>query len=342
MKTNLVGALFLTMLASLADIAVCSDWGSDISRSGERIQRLTSSPHSAILQGMTYPGGKNGAGVYQTIINLMPPHEVYIEPFLGGGAVMRAKRPARVNIGVDLVASALLTVQGSVATLAGNGGEILRQASIVGNGDARDSADLARGIGGDGVRGESPETELAGNGVGSSFEFHQTDGIAFLEAYRFTGSELVYCDPPYLMTRRKGRRLYEHEMNAVDHRRLLRVLQELNSNAMVSGYWSKLYADALQGWNHVTYETMTRGGTKATEWLWFNFPAPVELHDYRYLGQNFRERERIKRKKNRWTARLLRMPALERQALLAAIAATARSSDVRSPHAGSGDGARRL
>ena len=32
---------------------------------------------------MTYPGGKNGAGIYQRIINHMPPHETYIEAFLG-------------------------------------------------------------------------------------------------------------------------------------------------------------------------------------------------------------------------------------------------------------------
>jgi DNA adenine methylase len=51
---------------------------------------------------MPYPGGKGGAGVYQTIINGMPRHEVYVEPFLGGGAVMAAKRPACLNIGVDL------------------------------------------------------------------------------------------------------------------------------------------------------------------------------------------------------------------------------------------------
>jgi hypothetical protein len=31
---------------------------------------LTPSPFSAMLAGMVYPGGKNGAGVYQTIINL--------------------------------------------------------------------------------------------------------------------------------------------------------------------------------------------------------------------------------------------------------------------------------
>ena len=32
---------------------------------------------------MPYPGGKGGAGVYQTIINGMPRHEVYVEPFFG-------------------------------------------------------------------------------------------------------------------------------------------------------------------------------------------------------------------------------------------------------------------
>jgi DNA adenine methylase len=45
----------------------------------------------------------------------------------------------------------------------------------------------------------------------------------------------------------------------------------------------------------------------------------VGLHDYRYLGDDFRERERIKRKTKRWTAKLQSMPILERQALLSAI-----------------------
>jgi DNA adenine methylase len=34
----------------------------------------------------------------------------------------------------------------------------------------------------------------------------------------------------------------------------------------------------------------------------------LALHDYRYLGEDFRERERIKRKKQRWTDRLERLP----------------------------------
>ena len=88
---------------------------------------------------------------------------------------------------------------------------------------------------------------------------------------------------------------------------------------MISGYWSALYADALKDWNSTHFQAMTRGGRTATEWLWYNYPEPVALHDYRFLGENFRERERIKRKKQRWTERLHSMPILERRALLAAI-----------------------
>lgn len=66
-------------------------------------------------------------------------------------------------------------------------------------------------------------------------------------------------------------------------------------------------------------EAMTRGGRLATEWLWFNYQKPHALHDYRYLGEDFRERERIKRKKQRWVKRLKMMPHLERYALLSAI-----------------------
>lgn len=49
---------------------------------------------------MGYAGGKGR--LWQDIVSLMPPHETYIETHLGGGAVMRNKRPARVSIGVDI------------------------------------------------------------------------------------------------------------------------------------------------------------------------------------------------------------------------------------------------
>jgi DNA adenine methylase len=47
-------------------------------------------------------GAKSGNGVYQAIVNLMPPHDTYIEAFLGTGAIMHRKAPAIRTIGLDL------------------------------------------------------------------------------------------------------------------------------------------------------------------------------------------------------------------------------------------------
>ena len=57
--------------------------------------------------GVSYAGGKDGAGVYQAIINQMPEHRIYVELFLGMGAALRHKRPAPGgSIGVDNQAAA--------------------------------------------------------------------------------------------------------------------------------------------------------------------------------------------------------------------------------------------
>lgn len=51
---------------------------------------------------MNYPGGKGASGAYQQVINQIPPHRVYIEPFVGGGAVFRHKAPAASSVLADL------------------------------------------------------------------------------------------------------------------------------------------------------------------------------------------------------------------------------------------------
>jgi DNA adenine methylase len=213
-----------------------------------------------------YPGAKNGAGVYQQIINQMPPHEVYIETHLGTGAVLRRKRPARRNIGIDIDLQVI---------------------------DAFD-------------------------GKGLDVQLVHGNATFYLSAISYTGRELVYADPPYWPDSRKDLNLYRHEMTREQHAELLDVLTALPCKVIISGYWSDYYAQRLKGWRTHTFQAMTRHGL-ATEWLWMNFDEPTELHDYRYLGEDYRERERIKRKVNRWTRRLNAMDRLERQALLAAL-----------------------
>jgi DNA adenine methylase len=283
---------------------------------------------------MQYPGGKGTA--YQKIINLIPPHTTYIESHLGGGAVMAHKAPARLNIGIDInpivlsVTAESIAPDSPVVSSEGAGSlELARLASIAGNGEF--SVTVRKGD----ARGEHRQIEryqmaspemgvrdlIAGNGGPSGeFRFVVGDAVAFLEGYRFTGGEFVYSDPPYVMSSRKCQRpLYAYEYDDVAHERLLAALLLLPCPVAISGYWSELYADVLAGWHTYTFTSQTRGGTPAEEWLWMNYPRPDALHEYTYLGEGFRERERIKRKKDRWLAKLRRMPRLERQAILWAI-----------------------
>jgi len=235
---------------------------------------------------MRYPGGKAGPGVYQRIICQMPPHDVYVEPFLGGGAVMRYKRLARLNVGIDL------------------DGAVVQRA-----------ADLARA-------GEwISRSTSAGSGESAAFEFLHQDGVAWLARWTAPPRTLVYCDPPYLMSARSSQqRKYRCELSSADHARLLEVVQRLPCMVMVSGYPSEVYDLALSSWRVIRYRTMTHGGPR-TECLWMNYLEPAELHDYGYLGEGFRERERIRRMQARWRRRLAVMPSLERYALLSAIRA---------------------
>ena len=68
---------------------------------------------------MSYAGGKAAPGTFHKIISLMPPHQIYIEPFLGGGAIMRLKRPAQLNIGIDRDRAAIEKARPPAESLAG-------------------------------------------------------------------------------------------------------------------------------------------------------------------------------------------------------------------------------
>ena len=56
---------------------------------------------------MEYFGSKATSGLCQALIALMPPHSVYIESHLGGGALMKRKPTGVRSIGIDRDAQAL-------------------------------------------------------------------------------------------------------------------------------------------------------------------------------------------------------------------------------------------
>jgi hypothetical protein len=131
----------------------------------------------------------------------------------------------------------------------------------------------------------------------------------------------IYADPPYVRSVRRAafRPIYRHELTDAQHRDLLSLLTAMRTCAvMISGYRSKLYDQVLAHWRRIDFRAMTRGGP-AIESVWINYAPPKALHDYSHLGKNFRERERIKRKRARWVARLAAMPELERACIREAL-----------------------
>ena len=210
---------------------------------------------------MRYDGGKGV--VYPHIINLMPPHWRYIETHLGGGAVMRHKRPAEVQVAIEI----------DRAVIESHGPTLNRVCEVI-----------------------------------------EADAVEWLEQANLDEGTLVYADPPYHPETRRRRRVYRHDYTEEDHERLLEILLGLPTMVMISGYACPLYEDRLRTWNRHTFLAKTHVGMRR-ECVWFNYPRPIHLHDYRYLGETFREREVIRRRQARLKERLLRLSATERASI---------------------------
>ncbi len=223
-----------------------------------------------------YPGGKGAMGAAQHIINNMPPHETYVELFLGMGAVMRTKRKARFSIGVEIDL------------------EVLRNF-------------------------EAPFEEIA------LFNQDALNWLAARPNLTQDGEALIYCDPPYLNT--KTRQRYKHRFNEEQHRHLLRLIKDASAFVMISGYRSKLYDEELEDWQTYDFQATGRDGKSHTETLWMNYPPQERLHDYRFLGNNFREREAISRRLKRNTRRIAQWPIQQQYALMRSLGEAFREED---------------
>lgn len=202
-----------------------------------------------------YKGGKNGNGTYQTVINQIPPHDIYAELFAGSAAIFFNKLPAAISILCDksgLQCKKLINK--------------IEPGIIVLNSDTVAAIEVF---------------------------------VTLFNVLHSCGQRIfLYLDPPYPMSSRKyQKQIYTHEMSDKDHIALLEGVISAKFPVAISTYQNKMYSEKLKNWRLLEYQSITRGGT-ATELLYMNYGKPGKLHDYRYLGDNFREREAISRRKN--------------------------------------------
>jgi len=143
------------------------------------------------------------------------------------------------------------------------------------------------------------------------------DSVDFLKQFARAGEDtLIYLDPPYLLeTRASQKQLYNYEMSAADHVAFLGYVISLSCRLVISHYPCGLYNSFLSSWNYFDIPVSVRGRV-CNERVYFNYQDPVDLHDYRYLGNDRTDRQRIRRKLHRLALKLQELNPKERNCIL--------------------------
>lgn len=234
-----------------------------------------------------YYGGK--VGLAPIIVDLLPPHRVYIEPFFGAGAVLFAKRPSAHEIvndvdgdivtffrvlrerTDDLEEVCLLTPYARDEFAAAVLDEDLDELERARRFWVRVNQSFAKTPGQ--ASGWSVTTKrshsTAASVQGRLSRFHAVaarlasvciencDGAQLIERLGQADDAVIYADPPYVATTRNGRTYgraedYGHDMGDDDaHRRLAATLHATAATVVLSGYHSPLYDELYGAWDRI-------------------------------------------------------------------------------------------
>lgn len=262
---------------------------------------------------LKYPGAKWRLAGW--IIDHMPPHDSYLEPFFGSGAVFFNKPRSRLETINDIDGAIVRFFR----TCREQPEELARAIMLTpwARGEYRmcdftdpdidiDDVECARRLAvrcwmtfgartrcKTGWRHSVGKTDNGGPAnpklwsrlpdtvmqVAERLKDAQIESRDAIDVIRdFNGPQvLIYADPPYLkQTRTLNGDQYRHEMDDGAHARLLAALNEHSGMALLSGYDSELYRSALPGWVQLRKHTTAERGIRRVESLWIN-PRTVAL-----------------------------------------------------------------
>lgn len=251
---------------------------------------------------LKYPGAKNQIAPW--IVSHLPPHVHYVEPYAGSLGVFFAKQPAAHEVVNDLDGRLVnlfrvIRTQGETLAQLIENTPYARSEYYESYEQSDDPLEDARrflvrcwmahgfksncrtGWRNNGAASLQPITSLW-NDVPTRIratisrlkgaEIESIPALALVERYR-TDDTLIYADPPYPLSTRKGRKLYQHEMTDADHAVLLDALDTHPGPVVLSGYTCTLYDDRLAHWHRVTKQVQAEKGQQRTEVLWLNAAA---------------------------------------------------------------------
>lgn len=99
--------------------------------------------------------------------------------------------------------------------------------------------------------------------------------VKLIKRYNYE-NVFIYADPPYLLGTRTAKQ-YRHEMTDADHVELLETLLDHKGSIMLSGYDSDMYNEYLKGWSKKTVPATAEYGLKRTECIWCNYELENQI-----------------------------------------------------------------
>jgi DNA adenine methylase len=236
-------------------------------------------------------GGK--AYLARRILEELPDHEVYSEPFAGGLSLLLNKRPCPVEVAGDLNAALMRFYRmlrdrpdellGRLAAV-----EYTREAfewSLRPGGPGAGELDAAvrflvrnrfsrGGLGrdfawSDRLRGGRPGDLNAWETIKAELpriadrladvDLRCQDAVELIEEFDGPGV-LFYLDPPYFPSTRTVLGTYAYEMSEDQHARLIDTITRCRGKVAISGYANPLYDEALRDWDRVEFSMPNHAG----------------------------------------------------------------------------------
>ena len=248
---------------------------------------------------LKYPGAK--WRIAEWIIEKMPEHHSYLEPYFGSGAVFFRKQPSKIETINDLDDDVINLFEcirndpdricAMVATTP-FARRVYEKAFILEAEDPFEKAllFLIKCWQGHGFRTNKYKAgwknDIQGREAAYSVrnwyrlpdwifniverlketQIECRPALEVIQRFNFS-NVLIYADPPYLLSTRKGKQ-YKHEMTDEDHVLLLETLRQHKGQVMLSGYDNDLYNFCLGGWDKYQIATTAEKGLHRVETLW--------------------------------------------------------------------------
>lgn len=260
-----------------------------------------------------YPGSK--WNIAPQLVELIPEHHSYVEPFFGSGAVLFNKPVSDIETVNDLdsdVVNLFRCIQKDserlarlVMTTPFSREEYERQfdgctSTLYASNFQRAAGFLIKCWQGHGFRTNGYKVGWKNDVVGREkayalwnwyrlpdwiiditerlrkVQIENRPALEVIERFNYT-QVFMYLDPPYMLGTRSGKQ-YMHEMTDAEHEELLQMILQSRAKIMISGYETDMYNDYLSGWEKRQFSSCAEHGKPRIETVWMNYKADLQMN----------------------------------------------------------------